>query len=151
AGRRGQLSCPDRARFPLPGADDVRDVERDLVVGRQLCWSEPGKLRDVVVGPRLACDHSRRPVQVQRPRSLLTVAVAIHPGADELERLDLETRLLAELAAKRVERVLALLEEASGQVPLSPLGLDRPPSEQEATGAIGDEGAGGRVRMRVRL
>src|SRR6187401_3050706 len=110
-GARGLLATA------LPGGQDQRYVlERELVQAGQLVAPEPAQVVDVVRGSRLAADRARNPVEVERRLRRRVAAVAVHPGAEELQRLDLEPRLLAQLAAQAVERVLAFLEEAAGSV-----------------------------------
>ena len=60
---------------------------------------------------------------------VVAVAVAIDQHVEERVGLDDEARLLRELAADAVARVLVLLQEAAREVPLAAIGLDRMPLE----------------------
>src|SRR5205823_4634198 len=91
----------------------------------------------------------RKPVEVDRRAGVGAVAVSIHPDAEETGRLDLESRLLPQLANGRVERVLALFREAARDVPLPVLDLGSATCEQEPPVVVDDESAGGRSRVRV--
>ena len=88
--------------------------------GGQLVGREPAQLVDVVCRRGLAAGDARRPVEVQGRLGRRVAAVAVHPDPEEVERLDVETRLLAKLAAEAVERMLALLEEAARECPTRP-------------------------------
>ena len=64
----------------------------------------------------------------------------------QLDRLDVESRLLAELAAQAVERRLGLVEEAARQVPVAAPRLERAACEQHPAVALEDAlDAGDRV------
>jgi hypothetical protein len=56
----------------------------------------------------------------------------------ELGGLDIEPALLAKLAAQRVERVLRLVDEATGQVPVALARLECTPREQHPTVTLED-------------
>ena len=75
--------------------------------------------------------------------STLRSSVRLHPDAEELDRLDLEAGLLAQLAAERVERVLVLLEEAAGNVPAGRARVVAAASEQHAAVALDERCAPG--------
>jgi hypothetical protein len=106
-------------------------------------------MRDVVGGLRPTADDPRAPVQIQRARPRFVLAVAVHPDAEERERLDLETGFLAQLAANTVQRMLVLVEEAAGKVPSAVEDLARAAREEDAALVVDAEGAGGRTRIRV--
>lgn len=89
------------------------------------------------------------PVQVERRRRVGRFAVAVEPDPDELVRLDLEAGLLAQLSAERVERVLGLVEETARDVPRAAVGIAGTADEQQAVVLVEDEGADGRLRVRV--
>ena len=78
------------------------------------------------------------------------VAVARHERAEPRGRLDLEARLLEQLAAQRVERVLALPEEAAREVPHPRIGLPRPSGQQDSALVVDAERARRRRGVRVR-
>src|SRR5438105_12771761 len=121
-GDNGPNGLTWRSEAPI-GVEHQRHVlERELVRSGELVGLEPGELADVVGRLRLAADHACRPVEVERRLRGRVAAVAVHPDSEELERLDLEAGLLPQLAAQAVQRVLALLEEAAGNVPAA---LDR--------------------------
>jgi len=105
---------------------------------------EPTELGQVVArtgltggasGPRQAEDDS--------------AAVGLEPEAEEFERLDLERRLLANLAPQPVHRMLVLVQEAPGKVPAPRSWLDGPPPEQYAAPPVETHGlrAGNGVRV----
>src|SRR3954469_13087276 len=74
----------------------------------------------------------------------------MHPSTSRGRgRLHLEPGLLEQLAAQRLERMLALLDEASGQVPGALERRPRPPDEKHPTRVVGDDGTGCRGRVRV--
>jgi len=103
--------------------------ECELLVGGELVRREPAKLDDVVRRPFLAARDAGIPRQAEDGAALI---VGLHPDADEPLRLDVEPRLLAQLADEPVERMLLLLEEAARQVPLPDARLERPPPQQQA-------------------
>src|SRR5262245_8891070 len=94
------------------------DPERELLVRWQLGGPEPAQLAHVVRRLGLARDDERRPVEVQRRGPVRVLPVGIDLDGDEVEGLDLEPGLLAQLADDRGARILSLLEEAPGQIPL---------------------------------
>jgi len=63
------------------------------------------------------------------------------------DRLDLEAGLLEELAAKRSERFLSLLEEAAGGVPVAVPERRRAATEEQAALLVDDERARRRLRV----
>ncbi len=94
-------------------------------LGGQLLGAKPGELVDIVGRMRLAlCGHE--PGEAEHAAA----EVGIDICADPLERLHLEPRLLEELAAQTVERLLALLEEAAREIPESERRLDPAAPEQ---------------------
>src|SRR5437773_11315109 len=102
---------------PLARAPELEDldegVEGELLGRRKLVVREPPQLDEVVAGALLAPGRPREPGEAEHGAA----RVVLGPHAEELERLDLQACLLAQLAAKRVERILALVEEAAGNVP----------------------------------
>src|SRR5215218_7092666 len=125
------------------------DLEGKIVVRRQLGGAEPPQLADVVGRLWATGDDVRRPVEVQRRRRVVALPVDVHLDRDELERLDLEPGLLAQLTDDRIAWMLALLEESAGQVPLALVGRPGSPAEQDAAVIGDDDGARGRLRVRV--
>jgi hypothetical protein len=115
---------------------------------RQLVGREPADLRDVVCRDRISFGP-RGPVQVQRVLATAVFSVAVHPDADEAFGLDVETRLLAELAPDRVERVLALVHEAAGEVPPVFVGRVGAAREQQPARLVAHEGGRRHARVRV--
>src|SRR5688572_19294110 len=115
--------------------------ERELPVRWQVVEREPAELGHVVCRDRLAGDDARGPVEVEGRGGLFGPTVRVGPDAGELQRLDLEPCLLAELTAQRVERVLAHAEESSGYVPLPGLRLEGAAREQESAIPVEDERA----------
>ena len=74
-------------------------------------------------------------------------AVRLDIDAHQLDGLDIEPRLLAELAAQPVDRILGLVEEAAGQVPEAEPRLVRATGEQHLPIAFEDAlHAGDRIR-----
>ena len=86
---------------------------------------------DVVGGDRLAV--AARRASSGRERSSASYGLDERP--EPLDRLDLEPRLLEELAAQPVERLLALLEEPAGQVPVARAAA-RPSRRREQHAAV---------------
>src|SRR4029450_4152864 len=115
-------------------------------IGAGLPAREPLELGDVIRRPRLAGADASRPVQVQRRRGILVVAVAVDPDSDQLERLDLHSRLLAQLSPQSVERLLAFFEKSTRQIPFSRVRIVCSPGEQETACAVDAEGGYGRSR-----
>src|SRR5215216_6593498 len=90
--------------------------EGELVLG-DLVGGKPAELGDVVRGLGISFDDAGRPVEVERRCGGAVASVAVHPDPDQVEGLDLDPRLLLQLAPSAVERVLALVEKAAGEVP----------------------------------
>jgi hypothetical protein len=110
----------------------------------QLVRLEPVELREIVRRPGFP--HGLRgPRQAEDDASL----VRLEPEAEEVERFDLEARLLPELAAKRVDWVLVLVEEAAREIPPASTGIDGAPSQQDASALV--EADGLRCGRRVRI
>ena len=120
-------------------------MEREFLGRRKLVGREPADFTDVVRGLRLSGDDARRPVEVQRRRRVRLRPVAVDPDSDELFGLDLEARLLADLPADRVERVLALLEEPAGEIPVALERLAGAAREEDPAPAVDAERARGRL------
>src|SRR5438132_8662732 len=88
---------------PSPLREHERHVlEGELLPRRQLRGLEPPQLVHVVGRLRLAADRARGPVEVERRLRGRVAAVTVHPDAEEVERLDLEAGLLAQLAPQTV-------------------------------------------------
>src|SRR5262245_2404435 len=121
--------------------------ERKLFGGWQLREVEPAQLRHVVPGSHVAGEHARLEDEVQHRRSAL--AVGIDVGAAVGAGLDLEPGLLEQLAAKAIERRLALLEEAAEEVPATRIRLVRAQAEEGAF-VLDDERRYRGRRLRVR-
>ena len=132
---------------PLEQLDRVG--ERELAPGRKRVGREPGELGDVVGGLRLAGAQARRPVEVDGP--VPVVAVAVGDPAQELTRLHLEPRLLAQLTPKRLDGLLALVHEASEQIPEAGARLGGAARQQDAALVVADEGADRGRRISVLL
>src|ERR687895_2924917 len=124
-------------------------MEREPILVGEVLGSEPSQLGHVVGRFRRTGQDAGRPVQVEGRRGVRLVRVAIQPDTHELERLALETGLLHELAAKRIEWMLALLEKASGQVPTPLERLVPTTRQQDAAMLVDAEGACCRLRTRV--
>src|SRR5215211_5910926 len=125
------------------------DLEGELLVRGQIMRPEPAQLAHVVRRRRLAREHARRPVEVQRRRRVLVLAVGVDLDRDEVERLDLEPRLLPELPDDRRARMLALLQEAAGEIPLALVRSYGAAREEDPPLLVEDDGARGRLRVRV--
>jgi diacylglycerol kinase family enzyme len=137
-----------RVLLPDEGQYLARVRERELVV-RDLGGREPAELGDVVVRLGRALDDASRPVEVERHGRRAVAAVAVHPDSEELERLDLDSRLLAQLAAHAVPRMLLLVEKPARKIPLAGERVDAAPREQNAPVAVETDRARGRLRARV--
>jgi hypothetical protein len=122
--------------------------ERD-VVPRDLVRVEERELEDVVVG----CGHSvgdpRAPVEIHGRDLSQLGPVPVHEDADELGVAQADSRLLAQLPVKRVERMLALFDEAARQVQLAGGRLVRSPREHHAALVVDHQGGCGGLRVRV--
>lgn len=118
--------------------------ERELVPG-DVVSREPLQLDEIVAGARIA-------VTACEPRQAEDDAafVRLVPEAEKGERLDLESGLLADLASQRLERLLALLEEAAGQIPVAAPRLEATAAEQYAPVVVEEHGlrAGHGARVR---
>src|SRR5215211_1206207 len=132
-----------------PRRDDIGDVEGELVAGRERVGGEPSELGHVVGGDGLSRGDVRAPVEVERRPARSILAVPVDPYADELLRLDLQRRLLAQLAPDRVERVLVLVDEAAREVPAPGEGRSGAARQQDSSAVVQAEGTGGRRRVRV--
>jgi hypothetical protein len=117
--------------------------ERELLVGRELVRREPGELNDIVGRTLDPARDACVPGQTEDGPALV---IRLHPDADELLRLDLQPRFLAQLPDERIERVFVLLEEAAGQIPFSDARFVGAAAEQQLSVAL-DESlhGGGRV------
>ena len=76
-------------------------------------------------------------------------AVRVDERAEERSRLDPDARLLVELAAEGVERVLSLVDEASEHVPEACVGIVGATPEEHATRVVDDERRDRGRRVRV--
>src|SRR5712691_180456 len=129
--------------------------ERELVPG-DVVSREPLQLDEIVAGARIA-------VTVREPRQAEHDAAVVRfvPEPEKAEGLDLESGLLADLASQRIERLLALVEEAAGQIPIAAPRLEAPAAEQHAPvvvkehslraghgACVGDEAARGALEAR---
>ncbi len=125
-----RASCPERQ-------------ERALALERHLGWKlggcEPGELFDVVGAARFAIGVDD-PGETQRE----LLVIGIDEGAQQLDGLDLEPRLLPELPPQTLERFFAFLEEAAGEVPVTAPWLDSAPAEQDAAVTLQQPLDGGR-------
>src|SRR5207249_925651 len=114
-GGRGRRSRTPGSRSVPPRGDDLGEVKSKLLRRREFCGITPVQLGNVVGRRGLPREHTRRPVQVERPRRSLALAVPVDPDPGEFERLHLQAGLLTELPAESVERVLALLQKTTRQ------------------------------------
>src|SRR5215216_5056782 len=99
------------------------------LVARDLGRIEPAQLGDIVVGLGLAREDPRGPVEVQSRRARLVLAVAVNPDTEKLERFNLDSRLLLQLATDGVERMLGLVEKAARKIPFAFEGPARTPGK----------------------
>src|SRR5687768_1688790 len=98
--------------------EELRDpAERALLRRRRVVPRKPAQLRHVVGRRGLSRHDLRLPDEVEHASDLRALSVGVDERAEELPRLDLEVRLLEELAPEAVERVLAFLEKSAEQVP----------------------------------
>jgi hypothetical protein len=102
--------------------------ECELAGRRQLARSEPAQLNEVVAGRTFAVDASGPREAEDDP-----AVVRLEPVPEELDRVDLERRLFADLPAQRVERELVLVQEPAGQVPEAGARILRAPAEQDTS------------------
>jgi len=118
--------------------------EGELGRRREVARLEPAELDQVVAGAWLA----RRPGGPGQAQDDAAV-VRLQPESQEVDRLDLERRLLAQLAAERVQWVLVFVEEPSGQVPPAGTGIECTSAEQNAAALVEAHrlGTGDRVRI----
>lgn len=86
--------------------------ERELARQRQLLRLEPAQLDEIVGGTALA-RRLRGPGKAEDG----SLVVGLEPEAEELGRLDLQSRLLTDLPQQSVERRLVLVQEAAGEIP----------------------------------
>lgn len=118
--------------------------ERKLTGRWKVVRREPAKLDEVVGSARLAA-NPRRPRQAEDNARV----VRLEPEAEEVDRLELETGLLAHFTLEAVERKLVLAEEAAGEIPQVLAGVERAAAEQHA--ALGVQAdrldAGDRIRV----
>src|SRR5579864_3954281 len=91
----------------------------------QLVRAEPRELLDVVGRNRLplAAHEPAHPEHEVR-------VVGLEMRAEPFDRLDLDSRLLAELTLEPFDRLLALLEKPAGDVPVPSSRLDPAPREE---------------------
>ena len=136
---------PDRDNLgpvltPRPlGEDEVLPRKRH---GGQLVRPEPPQLGDVVGGDRLA-------VAVHEPRDGEHVAAGVwlDVDAEQPDRLDLEARLLQELAAQPVGGALRLVQEAAWEIPEAAPRLSAAASQEHPAVAFEDPlDPGNRIR-----
>src|SRR3989442_8973514 len=95
----GQMLLPERSR-------ERRCVVREReLVPRELVGGEPAQLGEIVGGTRVTAGAGD-PGQAQDNPTV----VRLVPDAEEVERLDLEARLLPNLTPHPVERLLPFVE-----------------------------------------
>jgi hypothetical protein len=118
--------------------------EGELAGRRQLSRVEPLHFDQIVGGARL-------PVRARRPRQAKHDAgvVGLEPEAEELDRLDLETCLLAHLPQQAVDRMLVLVHEASRQIPETLVGIVGAAPEQHASTVVDADGLGAGNGVRI--
>jgi hypothetical protein len=119
--------------------------EGELRRRRQLVPLEPAHLHEVVARAGLP-DGACRPREAEDDPTV----VRLEPVPEEVEHLDLERGLLADLAPQRVERVLVLVQEAAGEIPQPLAGVQRAPPEQHAAVLVQAHRLCPRHRVRVR-
>lgn len=118
-------------------------VERDLV-GR-----EPTKLRDVVGRLGLTLDDASCPVEVERGRPRLVLAVMVDPDTQVVDRLDHGSGLFLQLASDPLEGMLGLVQEASGEIPVARKGVSGPAGKHDPTLTVDAERARCGLRARI--
>ncbi len=99
--------------------------EGELRGRRKLVRIEPADLHEIVTGPGIAAGL-RRPREAEDDPSV----VWLEPEPEEVDWLDLERGLLTDLAPQSVERMLVLVEKATGQIPKTLSGIDGSPAQQ---------------------
>jgi len=105
---------------------------------------EPAQLDQIVTGTRL----TRGPCGPREAQHDAAV-VGLEPEPEEVERLDLERRLLAGLAPQRVERMLVLVEEAAGEVPEARPRIEGATAEQHPPASVEAHCLCSRNRVRI--
>jgi Cyclic nucleotide-binding domain len=118
--------------------------ERELLRRGKLVRLEPAEL-DEVVGRTAFAVCASGPREAEHDAGV----VRFEPEAQELGRLDLQPRFLADLAEQAVDRQLVLVQEAAGQIPESLAGVAGPAPEQHASPFVDADrlGAGDRIRI----
>ena len=91
----------------------------------QIARLEPPELDEVVAGARLP-DRASSPCEAEDHSAV----VGFEPETEEVESLDLERGLLADLPPQCVDGMLVLVQEATREVPEPLAGVERPPTEQ---------------------
>jgi len=105
----------------------------------QVLGLEPAQLDEVVPRARLAvCPRS--PGQAEDDAAV----VGLQPKAEEVERLDLERRLLLHLTSQPIERMLILVEEPARKIPATRAGIECTPAEEHAPVLVEAHGLGAR-------
>src|SRR5262249_20087192 len=118
--------------------------ERGLARRRQLGRREPAPLDEIVSRARGAA-RARGPRETEHDTAL----VRLEPVAEEVERLQLEARLLAHLAAQPVHAQLVLVQEAPGKIPQAGARIEGAPAGQHA--AVRAHANGPRARHVARI
>ena len=113
--------------------------KRELLPGWKLVTWKPAELGDVVGGLGVAIHDRRFPDEVENSGVIVTRPVPIEVHAEELARLDLDARLLAELSTERGERLLVLVQEASWGVPATRVGLVSATRQEQPPFVVDDE------------
>src|SRR6266436_5523886 len=98
--------------------------ERELGGRWQVVRLEPAQLDEIVTGTGIPVDVGR-PCQAEHDPPV----VGLEPEPEEVDRLDLEGSLLADLPLERVERMLVLVQKSAGQVPQTLARIERATAE----------------------
>lgn len=118
--------------------------KRQVCSARELVALEPAQLDEVVSWLRIA-GRACRPSEAEHGAAV----VRLEPDAQELDRLDLERRLLPHFAPKSVDGMFVLVEEASREIPAAGAGIEGAAAEQHASLLVEADrlGAGNGVRV----
>jgi hypothetical protein len=118
--------------------------ERELAGRRELVALEPPQLDEVVARSGLAGD-ARGPGQAEDDAAV----VGLEPVTEKVHGLDLERRLLADLAPERLERRLVLVQEPARKIPQPLAGIEGAPAEQHSAALVEAHRLGARHRVGV--
>src|SRR6266576_7077455 len=118
--------------------------ERELGGRWQVIPLEPAQLDEIVTRTGVPADIGR-PCEAEHDPPV----VGLEPEPEEVDRLDLEGGLLANLPPKGVERMLVLVQKSAGQVPQTLARIERATPEQHSAAFVEADrlGAGNGVRI----